>query len=109
MDGLFDRDAYVKELQGRRKKSHVYYPHQLIGLEIAQILDDTKHKTFYMKLAKHYDHSMLMRIAKHVEDSKSVKSRGAVFMHALEEKVGKIKFTRKIKDTPTAKGSRKGQ
>ncbi|HUC01808.1 MAG TPA: hypothetical protein VMA75_02800 [Candidatus Paceibacterota bacterium] len=81
------RGKYVAELKRRGKESHVYKKYQLIGLEIAQILGDEKHKALYIKLAKEHDADTLMRLAKDVADRTNVKNKGAYFMTVLKEEV----------------------
>ena len=43
---------YLETLKERAKKSRVYKSYQFIGLTIAQLLNDEKHKSLYIKLAK---------------------------------------------------------
>lgn len=81
------REKYVAELKRRGKESHVYKKYQLIGLEVAQILGDEKHKALYIKLAKEYGADMLMRLAKDIADRANVKNKGAYFMTVLKERV----------------------
>jgi hypothetical protein len=76
--------TYLKKLRQRGKDSHVYRKYQLIGLEIAQILHDEKHKSLYIKLAKERGADRLMRLAKEVADRKNIKNQGAYFMKLLQ-------------------------
>ncbi|MEK7162861.1 MAG: hypothetical protein AAB696_01065, partial [Patescibacteria group bacterium] len=57
---------YLETLKERAKTSRVYKKYQLIGLLIAQLLNDDKHKSLYIKLAKKHDNDDLMRIAKDI-------------------------------------------
>jgi len=75
-----DSKHYIDELARRAGESHVYRKYQLIGLEIAAILGDEKHKALYIKLAKEGNQGRLLQIAKEVADRKGVKNRGAYFM-----------------------------
>ncbi|MDI6717788.1 MAG: hypothetical protein QMD86_01940 [Patescibacteria group bacterium] len=77
---------YIKELKERGKKSHIYRRFQLIGLEIAHLLNDEKHKALYMGLAKKYDEGTLMGIARDVSDRKNIKNKGGYFMKVLQSK-----------------------
>ena len=74
---------YIKELRRRAKKSRAYSKHQLVGLEISQILRDEKHKSLYIKLAKERGADALLRLAKEVAERKNVENRGAYFMTLL--------------------------
>lgn len=76
----------MKELGKRSKESHVYKPHQLTGLEIANILEDWSHKSLYIKLAKTYG-DRLLPIAKSVAERKNVKNKGAYFMKIYKEEL----------------------
>jgi len=78
-------NAYLKELEKRGKKSKIYTRHQLIGLEIAEILEDEKHKSLYIKLAKEKNPETLLELAKSVAERKKVKNKGAYFMKILKE------------------------
>lgn len=71
---------YLKELKTRAKESRVHREFQLIGLEIADLLRDRKHKSLYIKLAKQYNGRELLRLAKEIGAKKGIKKRGAYFM-----------------------------
>lgn len=75
--------SYIKELKRRAKESRVYTKHQLLGLEIAQILGDEKHKALYIKLAKEGNPEVMLRLAKEVALRGGVKNKGAYFMFLL--------------------------
>jgi len=77
--------AYVHELEQRAKKSRVYTVHQARGLEIAELLNDNKHKSLYIKLAKEHNPDRLLRLAKSVVERKNVKNAAAYFMKLLKE------------------------
>ena len=65
---------------------------QAFGLHLAEQLDDMKHKSLYIKLAKTMHRPILERALSFVSDSKA-KNRGALFMWKLGElkKEGKEK------------------
>lgn len=87
---------YFEELKKRAKESRVYKQYQLIGLEIADILDDRKHKALYIKLAKENNPEHLVALAKSVAERGLVKNKGAYFMKVLtEEKKMKNKNERR--------------
>jgi hypothetical protein len=74
---------YLDELRKRARESRVYSKHQLVGLEIAQILCDEEHKSLYIKLAKEHDSDKLLRLAKSIAERKNIKNKGAYFMKLL--------------------------
>lgn len=85
MDNLSKiKEEYPQKLRERSKKSRVYKPHQLTGLELAEILEDPEHKSLYIKLSKIYDNSELFRLAKNLAERKNVENKGAYFMKMLK-------------------------
>jgi hypothetical protein len=79
------RERYMEELARRAKESHIYKKYQLTGLQIADILEDRKHKALYIKLAKERDPEQLLAMAKSVAENKNVKNKGAYFMVVLKD------------------------
>ena len=79
------KNDYLQILKDRAKKSRVYKSYQFIGLTISQILEDEKHKSLYIKLAKKHPNDDLLRMAKEVADRKKVKNKGAYFMKVLKK------------------------
>lgn len=76
---------YLAELNKRSKESRVFESFQLHGLEIADMLDDRKHKALYIKLAKSGPIEELRRLASQIRDNPSVKNKGAYFMACLKK------------------------
>lgn len=74
---------YLDELKERGKTSRVHREYQLIGLLVSQILEDEKHKSLYIKLAREYGAERMLRLSKDVADRKRVKNKGAYFMKLL--------------------------
>ncbi|HBI25633.1 MAG: hypothetical protein UT41_C0001G0249 [Candidatus Wolfebacteria bacterium GW2011_GWC2_39_22] len=93
---MFAKD-YLETLKARGKKSHVYKQFQDIGLQLAQILGDAKHKALYIKLAKQHDESILMSIAKDTADRKGITNKGAYFMKVLHERYPLPKAPKEMK------------
>jgi len=84
MDNLNDISSqYFKVLKERSKTSRVYKPYQMTGLTLAEILEDSEHKSLYMRLAKTYDNHELIRLAKNLSDRKGIENKGAYFMKLL--------------------------
>jgi SepF-like predicted cell division protein (DUF552 family) len=80
-----DAAGYFKKLEKRSQKSRIHQSFQAIGLEIAAILGDLKHKSLYIKLAKIKDGQNLLRLAKEIAEKPYVKNRGAYFMKLLHQ------------------------
>ena len=71
---------YLEELKKRKKESRVYSEHQLVGLLVAEVLEDEEHKSLYIKLDKEHDPYKLLKLAKSVAERKNVENKGAYFM-----------------------------
>jgi hypothetical protein len=71
---------YMNELSDRGKTSRVYESHQLTGLRLTELLEDPKHKSLYMRLAKLNDNQQLISLAERVAERKHIKNKGAYFM-----------------------------
>lgn len=100
MRAVLDRDRYLHELAARRSRSRVRTRHQLIGLLIAEILQDRPHKSLYMRMAKDGDPDLLMGLAKDIASRPDVDHPGAYFMAVAHER-GLIPFTHPdAPDTP---------
>ncbi len=78
--------TYLKKLRTRAATSKIYRKYQLIGLEIAKILEDEKHKSLYIKLAKQNGASTVLRIAKDVAERRGVRNKGAYFMFVIHSR-----------------------
>lgn len=72
-------NSYLKGLS-KRNTGHITRDFQLLGLEIADILGDRKHKALYIKYAKQYSPQKLMTLAKSVAQRHNVKNPAAYFM-----------------------------
>ena len=77
---FLDPNKYLNEIKAKSKKSKIYKDYQMTGILIAQILEDQKYKSLYIKLAKMYNKEKLLGLAKSVSENKNVLNRGAYFM-----------------------------
>lgn len=80
---MLDTKDFLKTIKERAEKSKVYKRYQLIGLIIAQLLNDEKHKSLYIKLAKQHNPDHLLSIAKDVSERKNIENKGGYFMIVL--------------------------
>lgn len=78
---------YLNVIKERTKKVRVHKKFQFTGLAIAQLLDDEKHKSLYIRLAKKYDEQKLITIAKNVAERKNIKNKGAYFMRVFYREI----------------------
>ncbi len=81
----YDKKAYLELLKERQKTSRVYSSHQSVGLALADILEDSRHKSLYIKLAKNHKNMELVALAKEIAAKKSVLKKGAYFMRVLQK------------------------
>lgn len=78
--------SYVKVLAARKKTSSpISRGYQLTGLMVADLLGDRAHKHLYLKLAREYETTALLSLAKDVADRKGVTNRGAYFMRRFQQ------------------------
>lgn len=80
---------YMVKLQARKRFSRVYRRYQAVGLAMAVLLRDRKHKTLYIKLAKQYPVDFLLTLAKDISQRKQVVKPGAYFMKVFREEVSR--------------------
>ena len=110
MKSLFSdqKSDYLQRLRQRGKDSRAHYSHQFLGLELAHLLGDLKHKSLYIKLAKEYDGQVLLRLAKDVLDRQGVKNPAAYFMRLLKDipKKGSRSSDVEYRKDKKSKGSR---
>lgn len=75
---------------------------QAYGYYLAESLNDLKHRSIYMKLAKTMPRALLEKALSYVKDS-NVKRKGALFMWKLKQLGAwdkKVKSKKKIEDIP---------
>ena len=82
---MLDTKDFLKTIKERAEKSKIYKKYQLIGLVIAQLLNDEKHKSLYIKLAKEQNADVLLSIAKDVSERKQIENKGGYFMKILSK------------------------
>lgn len=98
-----DKKNYLDEISSRKKESRVYRKFQHTGLAIAELLNDLKHKSIYIKLASQFDNERLLQIAKDVAERKNVANKGAYFMKVFQK--NKINIT-KIRNNTKVRNDR---
>ena len=67
------------------KKKYITREFQDYGYRLAMELDDEKHKSLYIKLAKEVDRKLLEKARIFVKDVREVKSKGKLFMWKLKD------------------------
>ncbi len=82
--------GYLQKLKKRSRESHIYRKYQLIGLELAELLNDPAHKSLYIKLAKETAAEKLLQLAKEISQKKHIKNKGAYFMKVFQASKNRI-------------------
>jgi hypothetical protein len=77
-------NAYLDRLRERGKESHIHSRHQMIGLMIADTLEDQKHKALYIKMARDENGEKMLYLAKSIAENSSVVNKGAYFMRVWQ-------------------------
>lgn len=87
-------EAYLDKIRERAKKSRIHTRHQMIGLMIANILEDKKYLSLYIKMAREENGEKMLYMAKSIAENIRITNKGAYFM-----KVWRLqnKITKKIK------------
>lgn len=67
---------------------------QSFGIHLAESLDDYKHKSLYIKLAKTHHRSLLEKALSFTIDS-NARNKGALFMWKLKEIKGEVEKAKK--------------
>lgn len=67
------------------KGGYITQEFQDFGYRLAVSLDDLKHKSLYMRLAKSLPRTLLENALSFVTDAPNVKSKGRLFMWKLEQ------------------------
>ncbi len=73
-------EKYFESLSERSRQSRVYHDYQLIGLQLAEILQDRPHRALYIKLAKNYNSDKLLDLVNRIAERGDIKNKGAYFM-----------------------------
>lgn len=71
-----------KDLDGDHRNK---YEFQAYGNRLAEELDDTEHRSLYIKLAKEEERSLLERAREYVLRSENATTKGRLFMWKLSE------------------------
>jgi peptide deformylase len=90
-------NSYLEKIKERTKKSRVYSRHQMIGLMIADILEDRSHKALYMKMARTENGEKMLYMAKSIAENPKVNNKGAYFMRLWQLETKKPLSTEKPK------------
>lgn len=75
----------LEEIKNPQRPKNLTTEFQTFGVYLAESLDDTKHYSLYIKLAKEYERSLLEEALSYTKGYYSAKSKARVFMWKLKE------------------------
>lgn len=73
----------IAEVKFKDRPKNISYEFQFYGCFLAETLDDTKHYSLYIKLAKELDRSLLEEAVNYTKGYYSAKNKAKVFMWRL--------------------------
>lgn len=75
----------ISEAKNPARPKNLHKEFQVYGVYLAESLEDTKHYSLYMKLAKNYPRAMLDEALTFTKGYTKAKSKGRVFMWRLKQ------------------------
>jgi len=75
----------ISETKFKSRPRNLSQEFQVYGVYLAESLDDTKHYSLYIKLAKNYPRGVLEEVLRFVKGADKVKSKGRMFMWKLKQ------------------------
>jgi hypothetical protein len=75
----------IAEVKFKDRPKNIAHEFQFFGCYLAESLDDTKHYSLYIKLAKEYERSILEEALSYTKGYLSARNKGRVFMWRLKE------------------------
>ncbi len=80
-----DLKNILKQTQDAKRAKNISQEFQLFGVYLADSLEDQKHYSLYIKLAKTYDRHILEEALSFVKGASSVKNKGKLFMWKMKQ------------------------
>lgn len=75
----------IAEVKHKNRPKNIAYEFQEYGVYLAESLDDTKHYSLYIKLAKQVDRKILEEILNYTKGYYGAKSKAKIFMWRLTQ------------------------
>ncbi len=75
----------IAEVKFKDRPKNIAYEFQIYGVFLAETLDDTKHYSLYIKLAKETDRNLLEQALNYTKGYYNAKNKARVFMWRLKE------------------------
>ena len=75
----------LEKFSGIKRPKNISKEFQIYGVYLAEQLDDTKHYSLYIKLAKTFPRKILDEALSYVKDYPNPKSKGKLFMWKIKQ------------------------
>ena len=75
----------IAETKFKNRPKNIAYEFQMYGVYLAETLEDTKHYSLYIKLAKEISRSLLEEALNYTKGYYNAKNKAKVFMWRLKE------------------------
>lgn len=75
----------INETKFKNRPKNLSQEFQVYGVYLAETLDDTKHYSLYIKLAKEYPRGDLEQVLNFVKDARFARSKAKMFMWKLKQ------------------------
>lgn len=75
----------IDETKFKDRPKNIAHEFQMYGVYLAESLDDTKHYSLYMKLAKQYKRELLEEALSYTKGYYSARNKAKVFMWRLKQ------------------------
>lgn len=75
----------IDEIKHKNRPKNIAYEFQEYGVYLAESLDDTKHYSLYIKLAKQVDRKILEETLNYTKEYYGAKSKARIFMWRLTQ------------------------
>lgn len=75
----------IAEIKFKDRPKNIAYEFQMYGVFLAENLNDTKHYSLYIKLAKELPRSLLEEALNYTKDYHNARNKGKIFMWRLKE------------------------
>lgn len=81
----------LEETKGVKRPTNLHTEHQHYGVYLADTLEDPKHYSLYIKIAKNYPRVLIDEALIFVKGYPNAKSKGKLFMWKLKQLKNEIK------------------
>lgn len=80
----------IEEIKNPQRPKNLHKEFQVFGVYLAESLEDTRHYSLYIKLAKQYPRAILEEALSYAKGYFSAKSKAKIFMWKLKQLRSKV-------------------